>query len=180
MTPMQNAALRPRFSILSAIAIFIVLIAIGTPAHAQVSFSLLSPYQAGNSGDTLSFSGTLTNQGNEEVFLNGDFFNLPGDDLTVDDSPFLTTFPLSLGAGESFTGEMFIVTIGPTTPQGLYTGTFTILGGPSDGDFNPLSTQTFGVAVGAPEPTTGLLLLVGATTFATIARRHRRLPYPIR
>lgn len=173
MTTTQTAASRPRFALLSAFVMLFALMTVSAPANAQVQFNLLTSYLGGNRGDTLSYFGTLTNLGSEEVFLNGDLFNLPGDDLTVDDSPFFTNFPLSLGAGESFTDAMFTVNIGPNTPQGTYQGTFTILGGPSDGDFNPLATQTFGVSVGAPEPGTGWLLFVGATAFTGATLRSR-------
>lgn len=170
--PTRTAATRRSIALLSGlVTLLALLLANAAPAKAQLSFTLLNDYLAGNAGDTLSYQATLTNHGTEEVFLNGDFFNLLGDDLTVDDSPFFTNFPLSLGAGESFTDEMFTVTIGPTTPQGVYTGTFSVLGGPTDTDFDPLATTTFHLAVGAPEPATGLLLLVGTAALAGIARR---------
>lgn len=170
------SANRKSIALLPAIAVLIAMFALGTPARAQISFSLLTPSLAGNTGDILHYSGTLTNLGTAEVFLNGDDFNLAGNGLTVNDNPFFTNFPLSLGAGQAFTAEMFTVTIGSTTPRGFYLGTFTIQGGPTDTDFNTLATQTFGVSVGAPEPGAGFLMLVGGAVCLGVVLHRRKRP----
>src|SRR5215470_690296 len=85
-------------------------------AHAQLIFTLAAPNQVGRPGDTLSFEGTLFNSGASPLFLNGDTFNLGGTGLTLDDSPFFLNGPASLNAGQSFSGQLFTVSLDASAP----------------------------------------------------------------
>lgn len=144
-------------------------------AHAQLTLTFDTPNQSGQPGDTLTFAGTLTNTSASLLFFSGDSFTLGGTDLVLDDSPFFLEGPLSLEAGEVFTGPLFTVQIGPSTPSQFAPGTFTILGGLNEGDQNELATSSFSVSVTAPEPSSGLLVLGTTLTAAFALRRRKRI-----
>ena len=83
------------------------------------------------------------------------------------------TFDLSLSVGQTYGPQpIFSITIPGATSVGLYSATFNLLGGPGVIDGNLLSTTTFQVNVVAPEPITGLAVLLGLV--ATAAVRHRK------
>ena len=145
------------------------------PARAQLSFTLDPPSLAGTPGALLSFSGTLLNTGSAELFLSGDRFTLAGAGLTLDDTLFLENAPPSLLAGEGFAGPLFSVFIGEASPPGEYQGSFTILGGLSEGDQDELAPQSFTVRV-VPEPGTGALVAAGLLPLvgmSAVVRRRR-------
>ncbi len=79
-----------------------------------------------------------------------------------------------MGAGDSYTGLLFIVTVPPGTPQTLYEGNFEITGGYNDSDDFELGSADFDVNV-TPEPSSlsllGLGLLTGLIGFAGTLRR---------
>jgi hypothetical protein len=144
-----------------------------TPARAQLLFTLDNPSQAGFPGQTLTFTGTLTNTGTSTVFLFGDTFSLAGVGLTLDDEPFLANAPLSLGSGDIYAGQFFTVEVGIGALPQIAAGAFTILGGPSDTSQNELATQNFQVNVSAPEPASLALFLPGVTAILLSVRRFR-------
>jgi hypothetical protein len=144
-----------------------LLLACPTLARAQLDFTLSSPNQSGQPGDTLTFAGTLTNTGAAALFLNGDDFTLNGNGMTLDDSPFLTGAPLSLDANQSYTGTLFTVAIDPNASFQNASGTFSILGGANDTAQDTLATQPFTVAV-VPEPG-GQVLLMGSLVMGVLA-----------
>jgi hypothetical protein len=155
-----------------------VLLLMGTAAKADafsVSFSLAQPYQTTDVG-TLSFVATITNLGNETVFLNGDnlFVGLP---LAGDDTPFYLNFPLSLSDGDSATAELFTITIPGGTPNGLYTGSFVLLGGADDSSQLELGSVDYNVNVAGtvnvtPEPYAFLLMGTGLLGLGRLVRRR--------
>ena len=100
-------------------------------------------------------SAPLTNSG--DVFLNGDSFNVAAP-ITLDDSDFLGGFPLSLAPGDSFTGDLFVLTVPVGTHLGTYLGTFTIQGGADSSASGTLGTVDFSLQV-TPEPESVVLLL---------------------
>jgi len=160
---------------LSSIRMGIMLLAlIVTPdlAHAQLTFTINPDTKSGVPGGSVTFSGTLSNIGAAELFLNGDNFSLSGAGLSLDDSPCLTNFPLLLQGGESVSGDLFTVAIGPNTLAGVYPGSFTLLGGLSDTAFNELATRNFTLAV--PEPGIGAFLLCSGLAFWIIGRRRKQ------
>ena len=133
----------------------------GTEAKADpLSLTITQPYQTGAVGGLLTFDATVTDTAaTGTVYLNSDSTTLSGP-LVLDDSPFFNNFPLSLGAGGSYTGELFTVSIPSGAPQGLYAGVFEILGG-SPSDFTDVvASANFDVYV-TPEPTSFVMLLTG-------------------
>jgi hypothetical protein len=106
--------------------------ALALPAAADtLNFTLTGPFASAAPGGTVSFDATvsapLTNTGT--LFLVGDSTTLSIPGATLDDSPFLLNFPLSLNPGDTFTGELFTVALPASIAQGVYTGFFEIQGG---------------------------------------------------
>ena len=149
-------------------------------ARAAIVFDLNPPAQTGSPGDTLVFNATLTNTGPSTVYLNGDAFDAPCAGFSVDDSPYVNSFPVSLASGQSFTGDLFKVNIGPGVAGGVYTGSFTLIGGADGNAQDNLGTDYFDVTVAVnpsltPEPgTVALLVSGGLTGGASLMRRRRR------
>lgn len=162
--PLKFASLAVSFALMTA-----------TAAHADtVTLSLSAPaisYAGG--AETLTYSATVaapsTNAG--DVYLNGDALNVESP-LVSDDSDFYLNFPFSLAAGDSFTGDLFTVTVPDGTAQGTYLGSFVLEGGSDGGTYNTLATADFSVAV-APEPSSLWLLASGTLAVGEVLRRRR-------
>src|ERR1700679_4137766 len=85
-----------------------------------LSLTLSSPFQYANgiTGSALTFDATVTNLTSATVYLNGDDSSV-NSPLTLDDTSYLDDFPLSLGAGDSFTGELFTIDVPSGTSVGI-------------------------------------------------------------
>ena len=154
----------------------VVLLLAGTAAKADpLSLSLTSPYQNAVAGDTVTFDATVTDiDPTEVVYLNADSITLDSP-LTLDDSPFFNNFPLSLNPGDSFTGELFTVSVPLGTSAGLYSGSFEILGGDPSDFQDVVGSANFNVDVNAnavPEPSSLVMLIIGLAGFAGVLRRR--------
>ena len=149
-----------------------------SPAFADtINLDLSAPVQSGASGSTVSFTATVSapSTNGATVFLNSDSFNLD-EPLTLDDDGFFFDFPLSLNAGDSFTGVLFTVNLPGNVAAGSYDGSFEILGGADGGALDLLDTVTFEVNTpsAVPEPSTLLLLATGLVVGMEVASRGRR------
>jgi hypothetical protein len=150
-------------SLLLSLAASGLLLAATAAKADPLSLTITPVFQTGTDGGMLTFDATLTDiNPTEAVYLNSDITTLSGP-LVLDDSPFFNNFPLFLDPGGSFTAELFTVFIPNGTPDGLYTGTFNILGG-SPSDFTDVvASANFDVGI-TPEPTSFVLLLTGLLT----------------
>ena len=110
-------------------------------------------------GDVVTYQGTIGNNGAAPVYLNGDsiFSTLHGFqilpvtfDLHLDDAPFVTGAPVILNPGQSWSGNLFQVTVGIDAPATTYDGSFSVLGGAGAAPFNPVGNATFHLTVLGP------------------------------
>jgi PEP-CTERM motif len=151
------------------------------PAQAGTfSLTLSNSTLSTTPGDPVTFSATLLNNTGVTENLNGDSFDAPSP-LTLDDSPFLNNWPLSVANGGTFgPTAIFTIDVPIGTPTGLYTGGFfEILGGPGVSDADVLATVDYTVnvtsSVSTPEPSSVILIGGGIGVLFLAIRRRTRL-----
>ena len=136
---------------------------------AELSVNLDQSTLSGFPGQTLLFTGTLTNNTAGTLFINADSFTFAINGA-LDDSPFLNNAPFSIGAGgTSFDFEMFDVNIPPGQASGPYGGVFTVLGGTGGEAMDNLGSTSFTANVETPEPATYLLFALGLALLLGLA-----------
>jgi hypothetical protein len=139
-------------------------------------------------GQTVTFSGLLTDTGTDPLYLNTDF-GIVDSPLTLDDSPFFNTFvmptpqPTLPADNIAHTYDLFSVSL-PSDPAlytgpGPFAGSFTLYGGLTPGDTADLGTQTFTISLGGnavPESGAGVYVFALITTRVLVLwlRRHTR------
>jgi uncharacterized repeat protein (TIGR01451 family) len=130
-------------------AIFIAAFLLAGPlaVRAQLSMSLSPSVQNSGSGQTLVFSGTLTNTGNtSQIFLNNVQFadTVSGSTYLVSGSNgFYANVPGILQPLQTYTGAIFGIALAGNTPPADYTGTTTLQGGANIFATGNLASQPF-------------------------------------
>ena len=143
------------------------------PAYSALVLTLTTPAQTGQPGDTITFHGTLENNGLADLFLNdiAITYTPPVPYLIEDHNFFFANVPGVLLPGQTYNGPIFSLIIAAGTPLGTYAGTATVQGGADPLFLDGLATGDFTVTV-VPEPAT-LSLIAGA--LATLAARRATL-----
>ncbi|GEM_PF-2378799 len=165
-----------KHSSLAAIALFSLMIA-PLAGRAQLLLELDSVVQITEAGGQAAFTGTLTNTGTTELFLNSIGFNFQGDAanyLSGDDTPFFSNVPASLpGNGGTYVGTIYNINVAQGTPNGDYFGAITLIGGADATASMDLGTANFRVSV-VPAPSALVTLFIGAVPGIAFMLRRRR------
>jgi|SRR5579871_6612031 len=154
-----------------------VLFLCAMPGRAQLQFDLTPAVLTGMPGDTVTFSGTLTNLGGAELFLNGDGIDLAGTGFTDDDTDFVLGAPLSLAPagtpGDTWSGNLFDVAIASDVPPADYPGEYMITGGDTGTSNDVLTIRDFVVTVTPPSavPESGASALLLGILLSCIGTR---------
>ena len=136
----------------------------------EVTVSTIS----GTAGSTVEAVGTITNDTDETVDLNGDSFSVSVPTVALDDTDFFINAPFFLDPGmSSGPFDIFAIQISPTAAPGTVgPNIFQVLGGPDGNTFDVLGTATFNLEVEGsptvPEPSGMLLLLCGITALVLV------------
>ena len=166
--------------------LFALLLASSNLWASEVFVQLDSPTLTAGAGDTVVFSGTITNNDGFVIDLNSIDISLSGM-FTTDSSPFFSG-PLTIdappGTTQTIDFSFFAVTVDDpyTDPFGIQTGVVTILGNvETNGVYDPsmtnsLGSATFSVDVITPEPSSFRMMLasLAAAAGATLISRRRR------
>jgi hypothetical protein len=173
----------------SALSLFSLLlaavVALPVAAHADtINLTLTNPTQTGSAGATLTWEATVSASASNSgvVSLIGDTFTIPSTSpftfADIDDSSFLTNFPLALNPGENFTGTLFTLTLPGVIAPGVYGGNFVVLDLFDQAGLETFATQEFIVNVPGsspvPEPGTWVLLVTGTGVVAGVVYSRRR------
>lgn len=168
----------------TAFAAIVMLAVSGLSKADSLSVTLAQPTQTVLQGTTVVyFTATILNPSSTDtIFLNSDSSVTSSGLVSVDDSPFLLNPSLiSLNPLQS-SGlvSLFNIDLPTNLTAGLYTGAFSILGGPDGGalsDFSDLVDVNFAVNVTAPvvtpEPGTLLLLCSGLAALGVFRKRAK-------
>jgi hypothetical protein len=161
-----------------------LLLVVAPQAQANIiTLTFDQAFMQGAPGDVLTFTATIANSGNQQIWLNGDSISLaPGFDV----NDMFDNAPLWLDAGESAQHlALFQITLHDPFDGdfGLNLGSYALLGGIDGIDQEALTSVPFGATAVAPEPSSGsmaVLGLVGALVFCRFGRRLRERDSAIR
>ncbi|NLH98712.1 MAG: hypothetical protein GX446_04375 [Chthonomonadales bacterium] len=103
--------------------------------------------------------------------MSGTFF-APG--LTFDEWAFILTFPPSVGAGETVSGEFYWVSADLSTIPNDYVGTFYVVGGSGDSNEVDVTIRVMGYPVPEFGTLASLIGMVGLGGFGMLRRRLDR------
>ncbi len=131
-----------------------MLLLLASPLTAGALLTLDPSPIAASPGNAVTISGSITNTGGEELFLNGISFTLGSAELAFDPTHFFNLVPASLGMGLSYAGPLFDVVVSSTIAAGDYGGSVGFLGGPEQVSASEVAFADFTVRVTSevPEP----------------------------
>ena len=151
---------------------FILAVLAALSVRAAIVFD--DPYQFGQPGDTLVFTGVLSNDGSATVFLNSDYVNLLGNSFALNDL-FFNNVPFSLDPGQSSSDiELFDFTLNNpfTDSSGTYPGIYNLLGGVNSDVQDMLAFTNFSITETSPVPEPASIILLASALAALVVVRH--------
>ncbi|MBZ5728262.1 MAG: PEP-CTERM sorting domain-containing protein [Acidobacteriia bacterium] len=163
--------LRSRIAIL---ALAVLSLLLPTAARADLILAFTPDFQVANPGNTVTFTGTITNTTGVTLNATDMFLNFSGFDPTS-----LTDFTQLLGTPDfvlldhhiSPIVDLFSVTVGPSTQVGDYSFGVSVLDINNNSSDMLTATVQVGGSATVPEPSSGLLfatVTVGVILFARI------------
>lgn len=170
--------MKPLFLTTAVLALlaFLPAVAQADPVTINLPGSIVIP--AG--GSALGVQGSLANLGAPTFFITSGSLTITGPaGITFDDSLFLANAPLSIApGGDTGLFAFFSLFVDAGVAPGTYSGTFTVLGGATDGAQDVTLTKDFNIVVQSstqpvPEPTS-MLLLGSGLGGAWLAKRRKR------
>lgn len=146
--------------------------------RAQLLIELDSAVQSAEAGGQATFTGTLTNTGTTELFLNSIGFSFEGSAsnyLSGDDTPFFSSVPASLPSnGGVYVGTIYNINIAQGTPNGDYFGFITLTGGADATASMDLGSARFRVTA-VPAPSGFAVFVFGVVPgIAFVVRRRSK------
>jgi PEP-CTERM motif len=175
--------------------IFPILLLTASSAFADFNFTLSNATQStppggifdptcqSGSSMCLIFQGTIDTVTADTFFTGIDVEFTPPTAFLSNNELFFGFFgPFFVAAGDTYNGPIFEIDIDPvnpgdpTAPFGPYPGTVQLIGGPDPFDPPPGPLESpiiFEVDV-VPEPSTWVLMLIGLSSVAFLARKRRR------
>ena len=166
--------------------VFFVLLGLDAVTARAGIVALDLPAQTGNAGETLVFTGVLSNNGSSTVYLVSAQLNIAGNAFLVDSiDPFNNNVPLSLDPGQSTSSiALFYILINDplTDAPGTYWGTYQLVGGIDLDAQDVLGAVDFSVTVNvpteAPEPPVFWVMAGGLAVLMALRRRSSALRTP--
>ncbi|NLI00190.1 MAG: PEP-CTERM sorting domain-containing protein, partial [Chthonomonadales bacterium] len=119
-------------------------------------------------------SGWITNNGASAVDLLGLMVNLSHSGITWDDDAFVSTFPATLGAGETVYGTFLTAYADAGATPGDYGGSVYVYGDPEDSNEVMFTLRLEGAIVPESGTLASLIGMVGLGGFGILRRRLDR------
>ncbi len=123
---------------------------IASVAQGQLSFALNPSSQNGTALDEMALTGSLTNLGRANLYLNDVqcvLVDAASNVLLADRDTFFANVPGILSSDETYAGVVFGVNLGAVAPAGVYSGTITILGGSNIFVTSNLASASFQISL---------------------------------
>jgi|GEM_PF-3403977 hypothetical protein len=169
----RGAGLLPRAA---AAALLLLSAAVAAPAaHAQLLFSLTPNVRGGTPGGSVSYTGTLTNQGSSTIFLNSLVANISDPTFSVDPFSFFSYVPATLAGGATYSGAIFDLQIETgAVPGQSGSGVVSLMGGTSGSANQTLANADFFIVVTPAPPAAAVFAVCGAAIAGAGWLRRRR------
>lgn len=164
--------------------IFSLVMSVATACAASLTINFDFPTLSVAPGQTVTFSGTISNGFSSTVDLNSLNVNITGNGFTVDSMPFFLGPATVDGNSTTVNFSFFAVTLDDpfAYPGGIYSGTLDLLAGVQVGGIadpnvlDLLGSANFQLDVvsssGVPEPASGAMVVAAVALLAGYRRRY--------